>query len=272
MSSNVSPTYPRNRKQFLNPASGLPKRIILVRHGESLGNADAGAYCSIPDWQIPLTPKGVEQSRALGVTLKEIIGESPLFIYCSPYMRARQTLKGMVESFETNHIVGAREEPRITEQQFGNFQNGEEMQTIFSDRSDFGRFYYRFPEGEAGLDVYNRATSFIATLFRDWTRNDPEVQKEMTVIVVTHGLTLRLFLMRWYQYTVREFEESVNPSNASYVLMERSTPEGESQSCQYSHFRVDSESLAMLNLADRTQSLESEVSTGRSRLSDIIGT
>lgn len=96
----------------------------------------------------------------------------------------------------------------MTEQQFGNFQNGEEMQTIFSDRSDFGRFYYRFPEGEAGLDVYNRATSFIATLFRDWTRNDPEVQKEMTVIVVTHGLTLRLFLMRWYQYTVREVSYS----------------------------------------------------------------
>ena len=34
-----SPTYPRNRKHFTNPtASCLPKRIILVRHGESLGN------------------------------------------------------------------------------------------------------------------------------------------------------------------------------------------------------------------------------------------
>lgn len=83
------------------------------------------------------------------------------------------------------------------------------MQCILAARSDFGRFYYRFPEGEAGLDVYNRATSFIATLFRDWSRNDPEVQKDMTVIVVTHGLTLRLFLMRWYQYTVREVSHFV---------------------------------------------------------------
>ena len=93
---------------------------------------------------------------------------------------------------------------RRAEQQFGNFQNGEEMQQLKNDRSDFGRFYYRFPEGESGLDVYNRSTSFIGTMFRDWSRNDPDVQKEMTVIVVTHGLTLRLFLMRWYQYTVRE--------------------------------------------------------------------
>ena len=92
----------------------------------------------------------------------------------------------------------------LSEQQFGNFQNSEVMDQFKASRSDFGRFYYRFPEGEAGLDVYNRATSFIATMFRDWSRNDPETQRHMTVIVVTHGLTLRLFLMRWYQYTVRE--------------------------------------------------------------------
>ncbi len=33
----------------------LPKRIILLRHGESLGNIDDTAYASIPDWKIPLT-------------------------------------------------------------------------------------------------------------------------------------------------------------------------------------------------------------------------
>lgn len=29
-------------------------------------------------------------------------------------MRAKQTLKGLVEALGSNHIVGAREEPRIT--------------------------------------------------------------------------------------------------------------------------------------------------------------
>ena len=33
-----------------------------------------------------------------------------------------QTLAGMVESFDTNLIVGVREEPRLTEQQFGTSQ------------------------------------------------------------------------------------------------------------------------------------------------------
>lgn len=36
-----------------------------------------------------------------------------------------------------------------------------------SERSKFGRFFYRFPSGEAGLDVYNRVSSFIPTMVRD---------------------------------------------------------------------------------------------------------
>ena len=44
---------------------------------------------------------------------------------------------------------------------------------------------------------------------------------EVNIICVTHGLTLRLFLMRWFQYTVEEFEESWNPENTGTVVMER---------------------------------------------------
>ena len=35
------------------------------------------------------------------------------------------------------------------------------------ERKAFGRFYYRFPNGEAGFDVYSRVTSFISTVLRD---------------------------------------------------------------------------------------------------------
>lgn len=40
------------------------------------------------------------------------------------------------------------------------------MQVYKTERSEFGRFYYRFPQGEAGLDVYDRVSLFIGTLFR----------------------------------------------------------------------------------------------------------
>lgn len=37
------------------------------------------------------------------------------------------------------------------------------------------------------------------------------------MIIVTHGLTLRLLVMRWFQYSISDFEESINPPNGGVV-------------------------------------------------------
>jgi broad specificity phosphatase PhoE len=198
-----------------------PKRIILVRHGQSLGNVDEEVYCDLPDWRIPITTKGRSQAQEAARKIKELIGDEPVSFMCSPYLRTKQTLAAMMPEFSTNPVVGAREEPRLTEQQFGNYQDAESMKKCKKDRNSFGRFYYRFPNGESGLDVYNRVTLFIGTLYRDWER-DPVKIRDTNIVLVTHGLTLRLFLMRWFQFTVQEFEDTKNPDNGSVVIMTRS--------------------------------------------------
>ena len=43
-----------------------PKRIILVRHGESVGNVDPSVYVTTPDSQISLTERGFAQGAACG--------------------------------------------------------------------------------------------------------------------------------------------------------------------------------------------------------------
>eukprot|EP00962_Isochrysis_galbana_P033880 scaffold11416_cov119-Isochrysis_galbana.AAC.1 len=43
------------------------------------------------------------------------------------------------------------------------------MEKVLKERQRFGRFYYRFPNGEAGTDVYDRMASFITYLFRTMT-------------------------------------------------------------------------------------------------------
>lgn len=103
----------------------LPKRILLVRHGQSLGNVNEEAYHTIPDWLIPITEVGHNQAKDMGKKIKELIGNEPIYLYYSPYLRTRQTMVSMMESLQDNPIYGIREEPRITEQQFGNFQNTE---------------------------------------------------------------------------------------------------------------------------------------------------
>ena len=47
-----------------------PKRIILIRHGESEGNVDRLNYETIPDYALNLTNTGQEQARIAGKQIK----------------------------------------------------------------------------------------------------------------------------------------------------------------------------------------------------------
>jgi broad specificity phosphatase PhoE len=216
-------------RQFLPNQYDRVKRIILVRHGESAGNTDEKTYVTTADWRIPLTKKGQLQAEESGKLIRDLIGEpangEKLFFYVSPYMRTRQTLKRILKHLTHDQVIGVREEPRISEQQFGNFQCVDSVLQAKEERKNFGRFYYRFPNGEAGFDVYSRVTSFISTLMRDSTQlraSGHDIDK-VNLCIVTHGLTLRLFLTRWFQFSVQEFEDSYNPSNGAVIVLERRT-------------------------------------------------
>jgi broad specificity phosphatase PhoE len=140
----------------------------LIRHGESLGNVDDKAYVTTPDWKVPITPKGRNQANKAGETLNSLIDTDEfVFLYYSPYLRTRQTVDEIIKHLKPKQIISSREEPRISEQQFGNFQNVKDVLYAKQERHEFGRFYYRFKSGEAGLDVYSRVSSFISTLLRD---------------------------------------------------------------------------------------------------------
>jgi hypothetical protein len=146
----------------------LPKRIILVRHGESQGNLDMSAYSTTPDYRIPLTPRGVEQARAAGRGILDVVSSSPdgapdpnwkVYFYVSPYERTRSTLREIGAAFPRHRVIGAREECRVREQDFGNFQVEERMRAVKETRERFGRFFFRFPEGESAADVFDRVAS-----------------------------------------------------------------------------------------------------------------
>jgi broad specificity phosphatase PhoE len=193
-----------------------PNRIILIRHGESEGNIDKGQYLTIPDYALNLTSIGIEQARQAGKELKAIIGDENLYVYLSPYFRTRQTYQGLEESVAAN-IVKNIEDPRIREQDWGHLRHPDDNEEIMQARDNFSTFYYRIPDGESGADVFDRVSTFMETLFRDFNKPD----YPSNVLLVTHGLTLRLFLMRWFHWTVEEFENLRNPRNCQIVVMNK---------------------------------------------------
>lgn len=193
-----------------------PKRILLIRHGQSEGNANNKLQEIVPDYALNLTGDGVEQARQAGRTVKQMIGQESLFVYLSPYYRTRQTFQYMQESFQEN-VVKAYEDPRLREQDWGHLRDSELNEDIIQERREFSTFYYRIPDGESGADVYDRVSIFLETLYRDFQKSDyPE-----NTLIVTHGMTLRLFLMRWFHWSVEEFENVRNLQNCQIVVMEK---------------------------------------------------
>ena len=193
-----------------------PNRIILVRHGESEGNVDKGHYLTIPDYALNLTQNGIEQARQAGNEIKAIIGSEKLYVYLSPYVRTRQTYQYIRERIETN-VVKTTEDPRIRELDWGHLRHPDENEDIIRARDSFSTFYYRIPDGESGADVYDRVSTFLETLHRDFNKK----AYPQNTLIVTHGLTLRLFLMRWFHWTVEEFENLRNPRNGQLVVMQK---------------------------------------------------
>jgi broad specificity phosphatase PhoE len=71
--------------------------------------------------------------------------------------------------------------------------------------------------GESGADVYDRVTTFLDTMYRDFEKNNyPE-----NTLIVSHGLTIRLFLMRWFHWSVEEYESKHNPKNREIIVMKK---------------------------------------------------
>ena len=96
-------------------------------------------------------------------------------------------------------------------------RHSDDNEEIIRERNEFSTFYYRIKDGESGADVYDRISGFLETLYRDFNKPDyPE-----NTLVVTHGMTLRIFLMRWFHWSIEEFESLRNPENCQIVVMEK---------------------------------------------------
>ncbi|MEZ7005539.1 histidine phosphatase family protein [Streptomyces sp. AD55] len=189
-----------------------PRRIVLVRHGESTGNVDDSVYERVPDHALALTERGRAQAEETGRRLHEVFGRERVSVYVSPYRRTHQTLR----AFGLDpRLIRVREEPRLREQDWGNLQNREEVLVQKSYRDAYGHFFYRFAQGESGADVYDRVGGFLESLFRSFEEPD----HPPNVLLVTHGLAMRLFCMRWFHWTVAEFESLSNPGNAEMRML-----------------------------------------------------
>jgi broad specificity phosphatase PhoE len=198
-----------------------PINIILIRHGESHGNVDNSIYKTIPDWKIELTAKGKKQAKEAAKNILKIDDSQSYQFYVSPWIRTRQTASIIIDELKKQSKVfpqiSYQEDPRLREQEWGNYQEDHLVSKIEKERKNHSKFFYRIPYGESGADVYDRISTFLETMHRDFEKKDfPD-----NVVIVSHGLTILTFLMRWLHWSPEEFDNLKTPQNCQVIRLSR---------------------------------------------------
>ena len=86
---------------------------------------------------------------------------------------------------------------------------------MWQERADYGHFFYRIPNGESAADAYDRISGFNESLWRQFG----EEGFASVCVLVTHGLMTRVFLMKWYHFSVEYFEDLRNVNHCEFVVM-----------------------------------------------------
>eukprot|EP00026_Physarum_polycephalum_P015104 Phypoly_transcript_15715.p1 GENE.Phypoly_transcript_15715~~Phypoly_transcript_15715.p1 ORF type:complete len:131 (+),score=21.53 Phypoly_transcript_15715:77-469(+) len=124
-----------------------PKHIILLRHAESQANVNKDILKDVPDYKVSLSEKGKEQAISVGKELRKLIGDARVLFYVSPYLRSMQTFEYLTQAFGKEQVK-KYVEPRLREQDFGNFQDQKVMERVLKQRDDYGRFFFRYSRKE----------------------------------------------------------------------------------------------------------------------------
>ena len=210
-------------------------RILLVRHGESLGNVDPSIHATTADHAVPLSDRGQEQAREAGRRITEHLrargsDDNHVRLWVSPYTRTRQTADA-IQQIAGTLITDRKEHILLCEQQFGLFDGVPDAELPVRFPHEFayydmqcrfgGKFWARMPQGESRFDVAKRIHQAFGTFHRD-----AEFHGIHDIVVICHGVTLRAFVMMWCHLSPEWFEAERNPYNCAIRVIDRGADRG----------------------------------------------
>lgn len=210
------------------PEENWPSRLWLVRHGESAGNvaSNAAEAAGLPiiqiaqrDMDVPLSPLGEQQARALGRWFGEKAeAERPTVVLSSPYARALETTALLTRAGRLHRdktLIEVADE-RLREKEFGSLNRLTRAGILASFpreaelRAQVGKFYYRPPGGESWCDVILRLRSVLDTI---------QLQHQgERVLVVAHQvivLCMRYLLERMTEQQILSIDARGDVANCS---------------------------------------------------------
>ncbi|CAD7941928.1 unnamed protein product [Amoebophrya sp. A120] len=186
-------------------------RTTGTANSSSSRNIKSGAPVGAAD--VPPNELQLQVQKMINASTTQKVHKK-VFLYCSPYVRTRQTAQHVAESLQEQGIEIARviEDPRIRERELPFGWTGEETSM------SAGRFFSRPRGGESSADVFDRVSLFFHTIWRDF-RSHPEMEGQVALIV-THGLAMRVALMKWMNWNWETFLRMRNPENCEALILQ----------------------------------------------------
>ena len=156
------------------------------------------------DVDVPLSSRGEEQAQALGDWFAEMPeDERPEVVLTSPYVRARQTTRLLMEAAGLDaRKVRVRVDERLREKEFGLLDRltvhgiRQKYPELAAQRIHVGKFYFRPPGGESWCDVILRLRSLVEMATRE--------HGGQRVLIVAHQVTVNC--MRYLMENLEEHE------------------------------------------------------------------
>lgn len=205
--------------------------LMLVRHGESVGNVAAAAAerarqevidLDTRDADTPLSALGAEQAAALGAWLADASRTTgPDVVWVSPYVRAVQTATIALEAAGLD--LPLHQDERLRDRELGilDLLTSTGVDARFpaeaARRRHLGKFFYRPPGGESWADLTLRVRSFLTDLDR-W-------EADRRVLVVAHDavlMTVRYVCERLTETEVLDLGRGHPVWNAAVTRLARS--------------------------------------------------
>lgn len=188
--------------------------IVLLRHGESEANKEPKIYANKYDHVIELTDKGKDQARKVGQDIKKIFKNKPLDVFVSSYKRTKQTWENVKIGLDRNNLT-VEYDPRLREQEHTQWKDPAERLKRLQDAKEMG-FFYRYKFAESSADVYERIVTFLDGL----RINRKLFNHENDCLIVSHNITLKAILMRYYRIDDEFFTQIPDLDNCKAIVLE----------------------------------------------------
>ena len=186
------------------------------------------------DIDVPLSPLGVEQSRALGGWFASLPEASrPNVVLHSPYVRAAETARIIVEQLGTPRMLTMQVDERVREKEFGILDRltvlgiNSKYPELYEQRQHVGKFYFRPPGGESWCDVILRLRSVLDTITREYSGE--------RVLIVGHQVTVNCFrylFERLDEAKILAFDRAGDVPNCSVTSYEFDRSQGKNGKLQ----------------------------------------